>query len=76
MPHGKPRDPCKEQRWRQLIDQWQRSGLSVRAFCQRQHLAVPTFYAGRRTLASATAWPVRPARRSRSSPSTSCAVDL
>jgi hypothetical protein len=49
MPHGKPRDPAKELRWRQLIDQWQRSGLSVRAFCQRQRLAVPSFYVWRRT---------------------------
>jgi len=50
MPHGKPRDPAKEQRWRQMIDQWHRSGLSVRAFCQQQHLAIPSFYAWRRTL--------------------------
>ena len=50
MPHGKPRDPGKEQRWRQLIGQWQRSGLSVRAFCQRQHVTVPSFYAWRRRL--------------------------
>ncbi len=50
MPQGKPRDPRKQQHWRHLIDQWQRSGLSVRAFCQRQHLAVPSFYAWRRTL--------------------------
>ena len=50
MPQGKPRDPGKEQRWRQLIDQWHRSGLTVRDFCQRQHLATPSFYAWRRTL--------------------------
>src|SRR5438270_3959322 len=50
MPHGKPRDPGKEQRWRQLIGQWQRSGLTVRAFCQRQGVAVASFYAWRRTL--------------------------
>jgi hypothetical protein len=50
MPHGKPRDPAKEQRWRHLLDRWQRSGLSVRAFYQPQHLAVPSFYAWRRTL--------------------------
>ncbi|HEV3256580.1 MAG TPA: hypothetical protein VG013_06865 [Gemmataceae bacterium] len=50
MSQGKPCDPGKEQHWRQLINQWQRSGLSVRAFCQRQHLAVPSFYAWRRTL--------------------------
>ena len=27
MPQGKPRDPRKEQHWRQLIERWQRSGL-------------------------------------------------
>jgi hypothetical protein len=50
MPQGKPRDPRKEQHWRQLIERWQHSGLSVRAFCQRHHLAVPSFYAWRRRL--------------------------
>jgi len=50
MSQGKPRDPRKEQHWRDLIACWQRSGLSVRAFCQRQRLAVPSFYAWRRTL--------------------------
>jgi hypothetical protein len=50
MARGKPRDPSKEQRWRQLICQWQRSGLSVRAFCERQRLALPSFYAWRRRL--------------------------
>jgi transposase len=62
MPQGKPRDPGKEQRWRHLIDQWQRSGLSVRAFCQRQHVTVPSFYAWRRTLRQrdGSACPVTP----------------
>jgi len=30
---------------------WQRSGLSVRAFCEQQDLSQPSFYAWRRTLA-------------------------
>lgn len=51
MPQGKPRDPSKEQHWRQLLDRWQASGLSVRVFCRRHRLAEPTFYAWRRTLA-------------------------
>jgi len=50
MPHGKPRDPHKEQHWQRLIERWQGSGLSVRSFCERHHLAVPSFYAWRRTL--------------------------
>jgi hypothetical protein len=43
-------DPDKEQLWRRIISQWQHSGLSIRAFCQRHGLAEPTFYAWRRTL--------------------------
>lgn len=50
MSRGKPRDLAKEQYWRQLIQRWQHSGLSVRDFCLRHHVAVPSFYAWRRTL--------------------------
>ena len=31
MPQGKPRDPRKEQHWRQLLERWLHSGLSERA---------------------------------------------
>jgi transposase len=51
MSQGKPRDPRKEQFWRRMLRQWQRSGLSVRAFCQQHGLSQPSFYAWRRTLA-------------------------
>jgi transposase-like protein len=51
MSQGKPRDPRKEQFWRRLLRLWQRSGLSVRAFCEQHDLAQPSFYAWRRTLA-------------------------
>lgn len=64
MPHGKPRDLRKEQQWRQWIQQWQHSGLSVRAFCARHGVALPSFYAWRRTLQrrDATTSPFLPVR--------------
>jgi hypothetical protein len=34
-----------------MLRLWQRSGLSVRAFCERHDLSQPSFYAWRRTLA-------------------------
>ena|SRR5215831_5903043 len=50
MSRGKPRDPRKEQFWRPMLRQWQRSDLSVRAFCEQHGLSQPSFYAWRRTL--------------------------
>jgi transposase-like protein len=51
MSKGKQRDPGREQYWRRLLAQRQRSGLSVRAFCQLHGLSEPRFYVWRRTLA-------------------------
>ena len=50
MSTGKPRDPRKEQLWRQRLRQWRASGLTIRAFCDRHGLAEPSFYAWRREL--------------------------
>jgi hypothetical protein len=50
MAHGRPRDPRKEQQWRQWIRQWQTSGQSVLDFCDRHGLSQATFYAWRRLL--------------------------
>jgi transposase len=50
MPQGNPPESPKAQHWRQLLELWRRSGLSVRAFCCRHRLAEPTFYAWRRLL--------------------------
>ena len=50
MTQSKPRDARKEQQWRQWIEQWRRSRLSVRAFCARHGLSQPSFYAWRREL--------------------------
>ena len=50
MPQGKPRDPRKAEHWRRLIERWRRSGRSVRDFCEHHGVAIPSFYAWRRTL--------------------------
>ena len=50
MAHGRARDERKERQWRGMIGEWQASGLSVRAFCERRGLTVGSFYAWRRVL--------------------------
>ena len=50
MVHGRARDERKERLWRRWIGEWQTSGLSARAFCQRRRLTVASFYAWRRAL--------------------------
>jgi transposase len=50
MAHGRARDERKERQWRRWIGEWQASGLSARAFCQRRGLTVASFYAWRRVL--------------------------
>jgi hypothetical protein len=44
------RDERKERQWRRRINDWQASGLSVRAFCARHGLATASFYNWRRAL--------------------------
>jgi|SRR6516162_2431564 len=45
------RSKTKEQFWRAKVQQWRGSGQSVRAFCTKQRLSEPSFYAWRRTFA-------------------------
>ena len=40
----------REQRWRDVVARFAASGLSVRAFCQRERVPESAFYAWRRTL--------------------------
>ena len=47
---GKSRDPIKEQFWRRTIAVHARSGLSIRAFCQREGLESWNFHWWRRAL--------------------------
>jgi|SRR5438445_9837142 len=56
---GKPRDPRKERFWRDTLARWQASGLSIRAFCRRHHLAEASFHGWRRTLAQRQPPPAR-----------------
>jgi transposase-like protein len=59
MSTGKPRDPGKERFWRRMLAQRQRSGLSVRAFCEIHGLSEPRFHAWRRILQKRDAQAVR-----------------
>ena len=40
----------KEEFWRLVLDEHQRSGLTARAFCEQQGVSAPSFYAWRRKL--------------------------
>ena len=44
------RDPKREARWRGLVTQQHKSGLSVRAFCAREDVTEAAFYAWRREI--------------------------
>jgi hypothetical protein len=59
------RKAAKERYWRDHLDAWRRSGLSVCAYCHQHHLAQPTFYLWRRNLEQppATSTPCQPANQ-------------
>lgn len=40
----------KREFWRLALIEYEKSGLSIRAFCQRENLSEPSFYAWRRKL--------------------------
>lgn len=44
------RDPAKEESWRNTLQRFAASGLSVREFCQREQLTESAFFAWRRTI--------------------------
>jgi len=44
-------DVEKKQFWRLVLEEYQKSGLSVREFCRVESISEPSFYAWRRTLA-------------------------
>src|SRR5262245_6868841 len=51
MPRPEWRDPAKERRWRRLLRQWRRSGLTGRDCCSQHSLPEPSFYAWKREIA-------------------------
>jgi transposase len=50
MSTTKQRDPRKERFWRRVVQEWRKSGLSVRQFCRLRDLSEASLYAWRRTL--------------------------
>jgi transposase len=62
MPRRTP-DPALEKLWRDRLDRFHNSGLSVRAFCARERLPESAFYFWKRQLAArdAQAQPAQPA---------------
>ena len=51
MPRPEWRDLAKERRWRRVLQQWRRSGLTGRDFCAERGLTEPSFYAWKREIA-------------------------
>jgi transposase len=69
MARGKRRDPQREAFWRGVLGKFRSSGLSVRAFCRREDLSEPSFYAWRRVLRQRDAQtPPRREQRTRKPP--------
>jgi transposase len=50
MSAGRVRDPAKERRWRTLLSEQRRSGLTIAAFCLDRQLAVSAFHYWKREL--------------------------
>jgi hypothetical protein len=47
---GRRPDPATRQSWQQCLDRFQRSGLTVPAFCEREGVSPASFYVWRRRL--------------------------
>lgn len=60
---GKRRDPAREKFWRRTIRRQQQSGLTIRAFCQREGLKDWTLRWWRQELARRDRRPTTDARR-------------
>lgn len=56
------RDAKREAFWRGVLKRYATSGLTIRAFCQREQLTEPAFFAWRRTIAERDAEAKAPKR--------------
>lgn len=61
---NRARDLSRERFWRGVLKRFRGSGLSVRAFCRREGVSEPSFYAWRRTIARRDRPSARPSSRS------------
>ena len=60
---GRPADPTLLERWRQRLQRFECSDLSVVAFCAQERISVPSFYGWRKRLRpTQPAQPTRPQR--------------
>ena len=58
---GRPANSVLQDLWRQRLQRFERSGLSVGAFCTKEGVSLPSFYAWRRRLRQPSAeQPARP----------------
>lgn len=48
---GRPSSRTAATRWRERIDEWRRSKLSVAEYCRQKQLSQPSFFAWRKRLA-------------------------
>lgn len=48
---GRQRNAAKERFWRRVLEQWRKSGDSIRGYCARHRLSEASFHAWRRELA-------------------------
>lgn len=51
---GRRPDPAHRQLWQQRLERFQRSGLTVAAFCRREGVSVASLYAWKRRLRDGT----------------------
>lgn len=58
---GRRPDPALQDLWRQRLLRFERSGLSAVAFCAKEGVSAPSFYAWRRRLQTPDQQPTRPA---------------